>query len=108
MTGSVSDFADVLLQTVTLAALSSTSGYGKPSFAAGTEYKARVVYKTQSIKNADGQDVMAHGVVWMKGSPVVAPEDQITLPDGSTPVILSLDRYADETGGYHHTRVVFG
>ena len=105
---SVSDWADMLNQTVTYKALSSRDSYGAPTYGAATSYDARVVYKSKFLRKSDGADVMATGAVWLQGAPAVSPEGLLTLPDGTTPPILSVERFPDETDAYHHTKVYFG
>lgn len=104
----ISDWADMMADTVTLAAVASRDAYGRPTFSSTTSYAARVVYKqTRIVNRTNGQDSIATGVIWICGTPTLGIDDQITLPNGSTPVILNWELLPDENGA-HHTKVYFG
>ena len=104
----IADFAELLNQTVTVKALSSRDSYGKPTYGAGTSYSARVSFKARLIRGADDRLHQARGEVWLQSNVAVALDDQITLPDGTTPPILAVERAADEDGTVHHTKIIFG
>lgn len=103
----VSDFHDLMPHTVYHSEFSGRSDYGKPNFGSAVPYRARVLYQAQNVRTADGNVVSARGVVWIGGTPDVQPEDQLLLPDSSTPPILSVDHVPDEDG-LHHLKVYFG
>lgn len=102
----ISDFSDMLADTVRLKKKSGTDGYGKPSYGTPDTYKARVVYKQRLVRTALGEEVVATGNVLIEGTPVINSDDLLELPDGSTPIILTTSRTPDEKGA-HHTRVYF-
>jgi hypothetical protein len=103
----INDFLELMPHTVSHAELASRDAYGKPVYGSAVDYTARVLYKNQKVRAKDGSEVVARGVVWIGGTPTVSPDDQLTLPDGSTPIILSFEQYADEDGA-HHTKIFFG
>ena len=41
----IADFEDMMQATVTVQAVASHSRYGKPTYATGVDYKARISYK---------------------------------------------------------------
>lgn len=104
----VSDFTDLMTASVTHIPLASLDSYGAPTYGAGTVYSARVVYKTVKVKDSQGEEIDADGVVWLLGNPDVKADDQIQLPDSSTPVVITVERPQDEIGLVHHTKVYFG
>lgn len=101
------DLVDLLPHTVSHAALTGRDDFGAPTYGAATEYAARVVYEPKLVRSAPGDVVVAAGYVWLNGAPAVDPADRITLPDATTPPIVSVERFPDE-GGDHHTKVYFG
>jgi hypothetical protein len=105
----VSDFLDLMPDTVTYRAVTSRDNYGLPSYGSASSYRARVVYKTlRTTSMSSGQEVLAAGEVWLAGTPSPPDiDDKITLPDGSTPKILNFERFTDEAG-VHHTKILFG
>jgi hypothetical protein len=104
----ISDWADMMGDTVTVASVSTRDAYGKPTFSPARSYVARVVYKqTRIVNRTNGQDAIATGVVWLGGTPTLTIESRLTLPDGSTPPIMNWETFPDEEG-LHHTKVYFG
>lgn len=84
--------------TVTIAALSSRDGYGKPTFAAGTSYTARVAKKNKRVRTFSGEDAVATTICWVKGSSGTGPTHRVTLADTTTPPILACEELTDESG----------
>lgn len=103
---SVDDWADMFAATVTIASYSARGTYGLRTFGTAVSFKARVIEKNQRVLAPDGTERVARGTVWVQGIPTVTVEDQITLPDGTTPTILSIERFPDEDGA-HHVKVMF-
>jgi len=73
----------------------------------------RVVYKTELVRtNAGGgatnavREVVAKARVYFSGVPGWGMSDRITLPDGTTPVILNIETYPDEDGEHHQVVIV--
>lgn len=105
----ISDFLDLMPFTVTYEAAATRDAYGKVStYAAAISYRARVTYTHKRVvSRATGQDVVSSTQAWLAG--VIAMlnvDDRITLPDGTTPLIISWDLSTDEKGN-HHTKVFF-
>lgn len=94
--------------TITYTAATGRNSEGLPIQGTATSYRARVNRKAVRTTNRfSGQDEIAAGQVWIAA--VLAPtiDDRITLPDGSTPVIVNWDVISDEAGS-HHTVIFFG
>ena len=92
--------------TITHEESSSRNEYGKPNHGSAASYSARVVYKNDLVRADDGAEKVSKGYVWIQGTPSVTPQDRITLPDGTTPTILSVEEFPDEDGS-HHVKVYF-
>jgi len=104
----ISDFLDMMPHTIQLSEFSGSSdSYGAPVYNSPVSYSARVSYKPILVKNKQGEEVVARGVVWVGAAITIATEDQIELPDGTTPPIMAVDSLADEDG-LHHSKVYFG
>ena len=103
----INDFADCMPHTVTHTEFAGRSSYGERLFGSSVDYSARVIYKPTKVRTSDGREEIAKGVVWLQGSPVVATEDKILLPDGTEPTIMAVDIMTDEDGD-SHTKIYFG
>lgn len=104
------DLADLMPHTVTIAPRSSQDEYGAPTYGTAVSYSARVVEKATRYVDVEGRENVASTVVWGRGHastgiPNVGPEARLTLPDGSTPAIVSFEVYPDD-GGDHHFKIV--
>ncbi len=108
----ISDFADMMSSTVTIAPVSSHDRYGKPTYGAAVSYKARISYKQRWIRRSGEREVLSRGEVWTNGTDAVDAQDKLTLPAGSpgslTPPILDVQQPTDEAGLIHHTKIIFG
>lgn len=103
----VSDWFELMPQTVTIAEFAGRDSYGKPMYGSAIPFRARITYGPVNVRTSTGNEVVARGVVWLGGTPVMSPEDQLVFPDGSIPPIVSVDRVEDEFGP-HHVKVFFG
>lgn len=101
-------FLDLMPSTVTVYAKTAMDAYGKFSFAAsGTAVRCRIQETGQVIKTENNRDVFETGQIFFYGTPTITTESKIVLPDGTSPLILSVRVHNDDTGP-HHTTVSFG
>ncbi len=107
MAGSAADWKDMMPATITHAEFSARSAYGAPQFGTPVSYRARVVYKPRLVRGADGAEVISPVTVWLAEYVNVGAQDQITLPDGTTPTVIAVEKVPDEVGA-HHTRIALG
>ncbi len=99
---------DLMVESITIANSSSLDSYGKHSYATPTTVaNCRVQTGAHKVTDQAGQEIAATGKVYVAGAPTVTPESKITLPDGSVPRVLVVDRFADERGS-HHTCIHYG
>ena len=107
--GISSEFLPMMLETVTLKGQASVDRYGKQTFAtSGTSYRARLIYNERILRDKQGREIVEAGRAILYGVAASAtPQWQITLPDGSTPKITSVDTVQDEDGN-HHSVIGFG
>jgi hypothetical protein len=103
------EFLPMMLETVTLRAQASIDKYGKQSFASGgTSFRARLLWDEKILRDKDGREIVETGRALLFGvAASVTPQWQITLPDGSTPKITTVDTVQDEDGD-HHSVIGFG
>lgn len=103
------EFAEMMTETVTVAAKTSRDGYGRRSFGAVTSIQARLVFEVNKRVNLEGEEIVETGKALCYGAyPDVTVDDLLTLPDGSTPSIIAVDTTKDESGGDYYTVIRFG
>jgi hypothetical protein len=103
------EFLDLMTDTVTVNTFSTWDAYGKPSHStASSSYSARVVKIHKLVRTPDGTEKLATTLAWIASTGFISPNDKITLPDGTSPVILTADAYPDEDGRFHHIKILFG
>lgn len=96
------DLRDLYPHVVSVAAPATTKnlrGEGAPGV--GVEYPARVVNSHREFRNDGGDVVASETQVWVCGLSGATTEHVITLPDGSTPPLVRVDRFPDEDGDQH-------
>lgn len=104
----INEFSDLMKDTVTHYQMSSRDSYGAITYGSGTEYQSRVVYKRELVRDSNGNQVVSKGVVWFMAYVNINPDqDKITLPDGTSPPILAVERFPDNVGD-NHTKLYFG
>ena len=103
------DFLPMMLQTVTVAAQSGIDSYGKPSFSASpSSYRCRIMWQERIRRDAQGREIVESGrAILTVAAASVVPTHRVTLPDGSTPKIVSVETIQDEDGD-HHSVISFG
>lgn len=100
--------AELMVDTITLAGVSSKDAYGKRTWGSATTItNCRVQSGTHKIVDGNGAEIVAEGTVYVPNAPTVTVNSKLTLPDGSTPPILLVDRVGDERGA-HHTVLHYG
>ena len=105
------NFEKYMPDTVTVTKFSSKDERGNKTYSGATTHYARIEYRQHIVINAQGQDVPARGTVYLAASssgafPLATPDDQLTLPDASTPPILSVTR-ANTTSRAQHEAIHF-
>jgi len=96
--------------TLTHAAWSgmSTDGYATTTYStATTTYSCRVGTEQRLVRNFDGIEELATTTVWVASTSTFSALDQFTLPDATTPGLLSVETYRDENG-VTHSKLGFG
>jgi len=104
------DLLALMPDTVTHAAWTgmSTDGYATLTYStAETSYRARVVTEQRMVRSFDGEEELATTTVWVASTSTFSAVDQFTLPDGGTPVLLSIETFRDEYG-VTHSKLGFG
>lgn len=98
------DFLELLNQTIQIAK-TTINEYGEPVPGVPTSYPARVEYEHTMTRDSQGQEVLSKSQVYLDGTVGVTAKDEITLPDGSKPLILSVEATPDEDGTIHNVVV---
>ena len=104
-----SDYLELMPDTITITPSSATDMYGKRTYGGTpTTTRGRTSNKQELLRDAAGREIVTTGRFYCYGNPTVSIGDRLTLPDGSTPIILSIDTNVDETGASHHTVLHYG
>ena len=102
------DFRHCMPHSITHSTYSTLDGYGKQSFSAtATTYSALIQYDQKLVRSFDGTEKLSTHNAIMNSTGSIDPNDLLTLPDGSTPPILSV-LLSNDSGGQHHAEVFFG
>jgi len=102
-------FRSLMTTTIRVSTRAGHTNYGAPTWAAtASTFAARVVDKPGFVRNDQGEDVAYRSVAWLAstgGSLVV--DNRYTLPDGTSPPVVMIERYPDDRGA-HHVKLFFG
>lgn len=106
----------LMTDTISWSTSGATSQYGVPTWStSGTTMRARIVIKHGEVRDRGGAVREAQGHLWCvqdsthtNGQTMTpTPDDRVTLPDGSSPPVLLVETYPDDSGLHHH-KVTFG
>jgi hypothetical protein len=89
---------------VTIAPLSGLSG-SVPTYGTAVSSPARVEPSSRMVRGADGDLHQAHAKLWLPAGTTIEDSSKVTLPDGSTPEVLTIKRVKDSVAE-HHVEVV--
>lgn len=103
------DFDALMVDTVQRAPYTGQNEFGEATYGPAAPVQCRVVRKPRVLHRSGVgaavsgavQEVVSTATVYCSGVPEWTGQDQITLPDGSTPLILQVDTYPDEDGLHH-------
>jgi hypothetical protein len=87
-----------MCESLTIEPATTIHSYGRYSFGTAVNVAARIVPKTQKIIDKNGQDVISSAEIYVDSSATVTVNDRITLPDGTKPIILALQKFRDALG----------
>lgn len=96
----------LLIHTVTIAPWASQNAAGEATYGSPVSYPALVEFTTSKVQLVGvldgrvGQALVHKATVYIDGRPTIGLRDKITLPDGQTPQILTVNAYDDQSGGY--------
>lgn len=103
--------SEFFTETCTVKARTGRDQFGKPTYSAGNAHKCRWVKRDSMMHRSDGETVREDGELWiapLNGAlPSFMPDDMITLPDGETRRILSIEVY-NEGIDLDHVKVLYG
>ena len=99
---------ELMIDTVTVAAVSTTDAYAKHTWGTPTTLtNCRVETGSWKVLAADGQEVVTSGRVFIPNGPTITPEHKLTFADGVSARIVRVERQTDERGA-HHLVVYYG
>jgi len=100
------DFADWLNQEVKLEHSLSVNEYGEHSYDLQVMVMGRIEHKRRAILTKDNETLISLVTIYVPSEPVVNADDRLTLPDGTTPVILAVDKQPDEYGQIYYQAIM--
>jgi len=96
------ELLEIMVDTITLASVSALDAYGKRTWASATTItNCRVQTGDHKVIDSAGAEAVASGKVYVPGNPTVTLYSKVTLPDGSQPPIIAIDRVGDQVGSNH-------
>lgn len=106
--GGISDFLDLMPSTFKLAPLVGRDTFGKPTYGDDTPYRGHKNDKSHYIRGANGETILSSGIIWLATGDAITVQHRLTLPNGSTALILDVNGGDDETGATLFTRLDLG
>lgn len=101
------ELRSLMNQTLTRKAGTGYNSRGDATYStASTTYACRVEGHRHIVKDGSGRDVVVHHEVYVGttstgGVPAITPQDRVTLPDNTVPLLVAVDTVRDESGTHH-------
>jgi hypothetical protein len=93
------DFADMMTDTIVFEKFVAHTGlYAASTYAAPVNLKGRVVRENRLVRSDTGEEAVSRTHASIIGAPWIDPLDRLTLPDGTQPLVMTVDRFPDENG----------
>ena len=93
-------------QTITIASASTAwDDYGNPITIASTPLTALVQYNTRAAIDREGKQKVSNCQILLTHNSTISIDDVITLPDGSQPDIISIEKQVDFDGNVEYIKV---
>jgi len=86
-------FGHRLNETVKIAARTGVDADRIESYGSDVRVSAYIERSPKMIRDASGREVVRSALVIIDATPIVQPTARVTMPDGTTPPILLVDRY---------------
>ncbi len=95
----ITSLRSMLTSTITVEPWSSQDVYGQATYGTAVSMAARISKAPKLVRADDGREVVAGSTAWVDPvSTIIGARDRVTLPDGTTPTVLSVERIPDERG----------
>lgn len=97
-------------QSLLVQAYTGFDAYGSPSWAtttAASTYLCLIIPKVQSVRGKTGVEGISSVQIYLAGNSTIDIEDKITLPDGTQPLIMAVQKYPNFTGSTDVLTVIF-
>lgn len=85
-------------ETITREPYAGLDAYGQRTYGAAETYKARIEHRARLVRDAHGEERVSQVQVYLASTTIFDVKDRLTLPDGTTPLMLALERVPDHQG----------
>ena len=92
----------LLKQTVLIQTSTGADGYGQQAYGTAVSIPARIIGRNRLVRNVQGQEVISTVQIIVNGDVAVTTFSRITLPDGSTPLVIAVLEMPDAYGIPYH------
>lgn len=103
----VSDFEDMMPDTLSHSELIGHNSYGEPTYGSPVTLQCRLTYDPTKVIDSLGEEVVSKATAWVSSvSLSIDPDDEFTTSFGETLYVITSSRIQDE-GGVHHHKIFF-
>lgn len=100
------DFAEMCRDEIQVTTGTTLDGYSHETGGVTETYTGRWVKKHKRVIDSSGNEVLSGSQFSILGAPDLPMDATVVLPDGTSPILLAIERYPDEDGA-HHTKLMF-
>jgi hypothetical protein len=82
----------MLRDEMAVEAYQGDGAYG-PRYATGRTIRCRVDQRRRIVRDTNGNETVSESTVWCRPTDSIAPEDRVTLPDGTVSRVLTVKHH---------------
>lgn len=106
--GLAQEFLDLMPLTIQVQHQSSINAYNEATYTAPVEYQARLEPTYRLLRSPDGTEQIVSARLIVDAQGELVETDKVTLPDGKTPLVVSVTTHWDENGIHHQEYALEG
>ena len=99
------ELLQMMTEVITVKTAKTLNNYGEKTYSGSpTSYYAKIDRSPSMVRDQQGRTVNASATLIIDSTTIKAV-DEITMPDGSTPQILTVSTFRDYLGALHHQEI---
>lgn len=102
------EWLDLMPLTIQVKKRTGVNQYNEATYGSPVEYRARLEPTHRIFRGAQGEERIISARIIVDAQGELVDTDEVVLPDGTTPDVVSVTTEYDENGVHHQTYMIEG